>query len=584
MLGRDEAGVVDHAFAVGYEAVRRATSLSLHPVQVRAALAMSRGCCAELATGEGKTITAVLPAAFDAWLGRGVHVLTVNDYLAQRDAQTTHEAYRLLGVRVGVLCDGTPPPERRAAYNADVTYAADKQVIFDYLRDRLVSPLSPRLTGLLLSEIAPEGDKKERWGDGVVQRGLYSAIVDEADSILVDEAVTPAIIASARGEAEHGGAEHFRAAAMLADRFEEGRDFTIDHVQRRVRLTPDGRAALATMARDLPSFWAGPRRREELLTTAIGARVLYLRGRDYLVRDGAVLIVDRSTGRALPGRQWQLGIHQAVEAKEGLPVSADSGPVARISYRGFIQRYRRLSGMTGTAAEVSHELWEAYHLPVVRIPTHKPVIREEPPDLVFGTREAKLDALAIRVAHEHELRRPVLIGAWDIATSEQIAAMLAARGIPASVLNASREADEAAIIARAGEPGAVTVATNMAGRGTDIRLAPESREAGGLVVLATERHDERRVDRQLFGRAGRQGDPGLAQAYVSLEDRLIQRHGPGPLIWLCRVAPRGLVGRLAASMLWRLAQHLASARWKTIRAEVAKADDWFEMAMHNVAR
>lgn len=584
VLRHDDVDAVDRAFAAGFEAVRRATALSLHPVQVHAALAMSRGCCAELATGEGKTITAILPAALDAWQGRGVHVLTVNDYLAQRDAETTKEAYRLLDVRVGVLSDGMPPPERRAAYNADVTYAADKQVIFDYLRDRLVSPLAPRLAGLLLSELAPEAKEKDRWGERVVQRGLYSAIVDEADSILVDEAVTPAIISSAKGQAEAGGAEHFRLAAMLADRFEEGRDYTIDHVQRRVRLTPVGRAALATMAAHLPAFWAGPRRSEELLTTAIGARVLYMRGRDYLVRDGEVLIVDRSTGRALPGRQWQLGIHQAVEAKEGLPVSADSGPVARISYRGFIQRYRRVSGMTGTAAEVAHELWEAYQLPVVRVPTHKPVVREEPPDQVFHTRQEKLEALAVRVEQEHARERPVLVGAWDIATSEQIAAMLAARGIQASVLNASREADEAAIVARAGEAGAVTVATNMAGRGTDIRLSPEAREAGGLVVLATERHDERRVDRQLFGRAGRQGDPGVAQAYVSLEDRLILRHGPRVLVWLYRFMPPGAPSRLCASLLWRVAQHLASARWRTIRAEVAKADDWFEMAMHNVAR
>jgi preprotein translocase subunit SecA len=388
ILDRHGRGAIDRAFAVGYEAVRREVGLSLHVEQVLGALALAEGCCAELATGEGKTVTAILPAALDGWLGRGLHVITVNDYLARRDAEITSPAYRRLGLSVGVIQETTTREGRRR------TYGPDKQILFDHLRDRLLAPLAPRLSGLILSDIAGDEHRPE-WGSAIVQRGLFAAIVDEADSVLIDDSVTPAIISAPTEQA--AGQEHFLIAAELARRLEEPEHYTVDSRLRRVTLTDGGRERLAELARRLPAFWAGPRRREELLVQAVYAKELYRRGEDYIVKGDAVLIVDRSTGRILPGRQWQLGLHQAVEAKEGLKITVENVAVARSSYQAFFQKYRRLSGMTGTAREVANEMWAWYRLPVVRIPTHKPVIRTKAPDRVFVREGEKLEAAADRV-------------------------------------------------------------------------------------------------------------------------------------------------------------------------------------------
>ncbi|MBL9001438.1 MAG: prepilin peptidase [Phycisphaerae bacterium] len=581
IVSRDDPETLALAFSVGYEVIRREIGLSLHPEQVLGAIVLAQGACAELATGEGKTVTAILPAAIDGWSGRGVHIITVNDYLARRDAQTTEPAYRRMGLSVGVIQETTSNEGRRRAYAADITFAADKQVIFDHLRDRLASPLETRLSGLLLDTLAPAGPGAPgaSWIDRVVQRGLHSAIVDEADSVLIDEAVTPAIIAQPVPGGEQVS-RHFVLAAELARTFTPGVEYLADHRLRRVTITDAGRARLAETARALPAFWAGPRRREELMLQALTARELYQRGVDYIVNDKQeVLIVDRSTGRVLPGRQWQLGLHQSVEAKEGVPIKAENLVAARTSYQGFFQRYRRLAGMTGTAREVAPELWRWYRLPVVRIPTHKPVIRTNAPDKVFDTEEAKMAAAARRAAEAHRQGRPVLVGTWSVLASERIGRMLLEQGIGANVLNATREAEEAAMIERAGNPGAITVATNMAGRGTDIRLTKESREAGGLLVIATERHDEKRVDRQLAGRAGRQGDPGGVEVFTSLEDHLIAESGLRPLVWLVRRSS-GPVRRFAARVLWSMAQTTAGRRWVVVRSEVSKSDAWLDMAMH----
>ncbi len=577
VVARHDPAAVDHAFAVGFEAIRREVGFSLHIEQVLGALALANGCCAELATGEGKTVTAILPAALDAWLGRGLHIVTVNDYLARRDAEITRGAFRRLGLSVGVIQQDTPPDARRAAYACDITYAADKQVIFDYLRDRLVSPLLPRVSGVLLEGLL-SGHGAQPWTRQVVQRGLYAAIVDEADSVLIDESVTPAIISS---KAEGASAEHYAIGAEVARELKAGEHYTVDVRQRIVRLTDSGRERLSEIAARLPSFWSGPRRREELVIQALHAKEVYKPGEDYVVRDGEVLIVDRSTGRILKGRQWQLGLHQAVEAKEGLELKSENVAAARSSYQTFFQKYQRLAGMTGTAREVRGELWAWYRLPVVPIPTHRPIVRTHPADRVHATEEHKLAAAVDRVAQAHAKGQPVLVGTWSVLTSERVAELLRARGIDCQVLNANREAEEAVIVSKAGEPGAVTVATNMAGRGTDIQLDKRSREAGGLLVVSTERHDEARVDRQLAGRAGRQGDPGAVEAFVSLEDRLIEQHGLGLLKFLTRLGPlRGLF----APLLWWTSQRAASRRWMVIRAEVSKSDAAFEMAMQQVSR
>jgi len=587
LINRFDPCAVDGAFAVAHEAIRRTIGLALYPEQVLGALAMSEGCCAELATGEGKTVTAILPAALDGWLGKGVHVITVNDYLAQRDAETCGPAYRRLGLRVASLKDSSPHAERQRSYDADVTYAADKQVIFDFLRDRLITPLRPRLAGVLMDGLfgaaaAEDARVRPDWGRLVVQRGLHSAIVDEADSVLIDEAVTPAIIAE-RDEHAHAAADHYRTAAALATQLTQGRHFTVDERMRLVRMTDEGRAWLAERAGGLPAFWAGPRRREELLTTALTARVIYTLGDDYIIQEGKVVIVDRSTGRVLPGRQWQLGLHQAVEAKEGLDVTEDRVTSSRISYQRFFQRYRRLSGMTGTAAEVRAELWRWYRLPVVRVPPHRPVIRVHAPQRIFDTQEAKFAAVAERVGGLHREGRPVLIGTRSVAASERLSVRLGEGGIPHEVLNATREAQEAAIVAKAGQERAVTVATNMAGRGTDILLDRRARELGGLVVVSTERHDESRVDRQLYGRSGRQGDPGRAETFVSLDDPLIRRHGLAPLVWLVRRSQGPLRG-WAARALWWMAQHAAARRWAATRSAAAQTEDWTELSLHRHAR
>ncbi len=586
-VDRDNPAAIDAAFAACYEVIRRELGLSLHPEQVLGALVMAAGCCAELATGEGKTVTAILPAALDGWGGRGVHVITVNDYLARRDAEITGPAYRRLGLSVGILQEGMPRAERQQAYLCSVTYSADKQVIFDFLRDRLQAPLEPRLAGLLLDELSgalPADGYDARWRDTVVMRGLHAAIVDEADSVLIDESVTPAIISQGSGGA---GAEaavaHFVVAAGMARDLVNGVDYKSDRRIRHVSLTDVGREKIAARCGELPPFWSGPRRREELIVQAISARELYQSGDDYIVKDGSVCIVDRSTGRLLPGRQWQLGIHQSVEAKEGLAITDEHRASSRVSYQQFFQRYSRLSGMTGTAMEVAGELWRSYRLPAVHVPTHKPVVRIHKPDRVFLTEDEKFRAVADRVAGLHATGQPVLIGTRSVISSEKLGELLAERSIPCRILNANREAEEADIVAKAGERGAVTVATNMAGRGTDIRLGEGVRELGGLVVIATERHNEARVDRQLFGRSGRQGDPGLAEAYVSLEDQLILSQGPKALIALCRGAS-GARRNALAKALWRFSQWSAGRKAAVLRAQTAIADSSIDMALHHRTR
>lgn len=581
LLGRDRSAAVNEAFAVTREAIRRELGLALYPEQVIGGLVMADGACAEMATGEGKTVTAILPAALLGWSGRGVHVLTVNDYLASRDAEITGRVYRRLGLRVGVVVDSTPKPDRRAAYDADVTYAADKQVVFDYLRDRLDVPPGVSLSGTILDEVTGRGGAE--WMGKVVHRGFHAAIIDEADSVLIDEAITPAIIAAqemSEGSGEDATGAHHRTAAGIARELAPERDYKVDRKLRHVELTDEGRERLGAITGDLPAFWQGPRRREELVRTALIAKEIQVLGDDYIVREGKVEIVDRSTGRVLEGRQWQMGLHQAVEAKEGLDPTKARRTSTRISYARFFQMYRHLAGMSGTLREVRGELWRTYGLTVVRVPTHRPVKRRELGDRVFSTEERKLEAVVERVCAVHGKGQPVLVGTRSVLTSERLGRMLGERGVACRILNAEREREEASIVELAGHEGAVTVATNMAGRGTDIKLDPKSRELGGLCVIGTERHSERRVDRQLFGRAGRQGDPGEAQMFVSLEDQLISGSGLPPLIWLVNRFPFWQLQRL----LWKQAQALASRRAVTMRLSTARSDAWQEMAMHSVGR
>ncbi|MEQ9097243.1 MAG: hypothetical protein RIE32_13390 [Phycisphaerales bacterium] len=580
------------AYAVGVEAVRRTTGLTLYPEQVMGALVLRGGAIAEMATGEGKTLTAILPAALAGWTGRGVHVATVNDYLARRDAQLCESAYARLGLRVGVLQDGMKKADRRAQYDLDVTYGADKQFIFDFLRDRLAQPLSPSVTSSVLDAVT-HADDAGAWTGEVVQRGLHAAIIDEADSVLIDEAATPAIIALPAGEGVGAdAAERYAAGIELARALDPDRHYVADVRTHRVSLTKAGRQRLAELVQDearrLPAFWAGPRRREELVVQALSALVLHRRDDDYIVRQNTkgqreVVIVDRSTGRVLEGRQWQLGLHQAVEVKEGLEPSERRHTAARVSYQRYFARYQSLAGMTGTGWEVAPELWRTYGLRVVRVPTHRPVVRIEERDRTFDDQRSKFDAVAQATRAAHARGQPVLVGTRSVSDSERLAALLAEGGLPCKVLNARHEAEEAAIVQAAGNAGAITVATSMAGRGTDIKLDAAARQAGGLLVLAVERHHERRIDRQLFGRSGRQGDVGRAAAFVSLEDEMLVRYGLKPLRWLARVAPPALRGPLTR-LLVRQAQAAATRRWMLIREEAGRIDAWIDLAFHQQSR
>lgn len=580
ILGRDDPAVIDVALAVVRESIRRTVGIRLHTEQIMGGIVMAGGGASEMATGEGKTLTAILPAAIDGWMGRGVHVHTVNDYLAQRDAEITQAAYRRLGLSVCAIEDEMGPADRRNAYAQSVTYAAEKQFIFDHLRDRLVSPVAPRLAGYLLESMTERLGAS--WSNRVVQRGLHAAVVDEADSVLIDEAVTPAILSSISPD-ETVANEH-ALAAEIARSLSEDDHFTVDRRTRKVYLTDAGRESLAAASARLPSFWAGPRRREELVTTALTAQELFVKGDDYICDDKSVQLIDRSTGRILEGREWQHGLHQAVEAKEGLSPSATKEISARSSYQRFFQRYERLSGMSGTLWEVRDELWNWYRLPVERIPTHRQVLRVHAPDRVYSDEEAKFAAVADRVVEHHRSGRPVLVGTRSVLSSERLYERLRARGVECRVLNAEREAEEAEIVAEAGKIGAVTVATNMAGRGTDIKLEPEAKELGGLVVIATERHAERRVDRQLYGRSGRQGDPGLAETFTAFDDDLMTRAAPPILITLCKLTQDTAIKSFANKTTWSIAQRSASRAAVLSRNASAKQEAWYEMATHRATR
>jgi preprotein translocase subunit SecA len=503
------------AFALVREAARRALGQRPFDVQVVAGLALHAGNVVEMQTGEGKTLAAVMPAFLNALTGRGLHVLTFNDYLARRDAEWMGPVYRSLGLAAGWVQGASTRAERRAAYGADVTYVTAKEAGFDHLRDLL----------------APEPED-------VVHRPFHLALLDEADSLLIDEARAPLVVA---GSVE-GGASSARQLAEVVAPLRPGADFETDAQGRNVELTEQG---LARVERALGCGSLHEERNYALLTElncALHARALLRRDVDYIVRDGRVELVDEFTGRVVKDRHWPDGLQAALEAKEGLERRSDGRVLGSITLQHFLGLYPRLCGMTGTAQDAARELEEFYELRVVVVPTHRPLIRIDRPDVVFTHREAKEDAVVREVARVHASGRPLLVGTVSVAESERLAARLRAAGVACEVLNAKNDAHEARIVAGAGARGAVTLSTNMAGRGTDIRLggADEAdRQAvarlGGLYVIGTNRHESRRVDLQLRGRAGRQGDPGESRFFLSLDDDMLVRFGIRDLVpkrWL----------------------------------------------------
>ena len=541
------------------EASRRWLGLRQHDVQVLGALAILDGRVAEMATGEGKTITAGMAAALAALAGTPTHVVTVNDYLAERDATTLGPLYAGLGLTLGVLRHGMPPDERRAAYGCDIAYASNKELAFDYLRDQLAlgraaSPARLKLRQLLAAPAL--GAAK------VVMRGLHFAIVDEADSVLIDEARTPLIIAR---ETDAAAEQRWaREALALADTLEQGSHYRLLAADRRVLLTTAGQARLTALGEAMGGVWAGRIRREEATRQALTARLLFQRGDHYLVRDGKVEIVDESTGRVMADRSWSDGLHQIIEVKEACAVTPRKETLARLTYQRLFRRYQRLAGMTGTAAEARGEFWSVYRLRIARIPPDLPsrLHRGEPE--VLPTLAAKWEQVADRAATLTAAGCPVLIGTRSVSASHAISAVLAAQGLPHAVLNAENDHEEAVTIAAAGQPGRITVATNMAGRGVDILLAPGVAARGGLHVVLTERHDSRRIDRQLEGRAGRRGQPGSTTAILSLQDPLLELLPSSAWRWLA--ARPGALGRLAARGWFSAAQ--ARARRSHLRARL----------------
>ena len=560
----DQPTEAARAFALVREASGRSLGMRPFDVQLMGAAALFSGKLAEMQTGEGKTLTAALGACIAGVAGLPVHVVTVNDYLAQRDAEVMGPLYAYFGLSVGTIVTGMSLDARRQSYACHVTYCTNKELVFDYLKDRVAA--GGRASRAQIKVRAHLGGGK---GGDMLLRGLHFAIVDEADSILIDEARTPLILAE-KGDSA-GDPQAYAEALDLARGLEAGRHFELLIANRQLHLTDAGKAALAERCAGMGEAWTAAQAREQMVAQALRAIHLFLRDQHYLVAEDKVHIVDEYTGRILPGRTWEQGLHQLIETKEGCPLSEHNRTLARITYQRYFRRYVRLSGMTGTAKEVRSEIWAVYGLETVTIPTNRPCLRVTQPSRCCHDEAEKWREVAREAARVSALGRPVLIGTRSVEASEKLALELEAAGLTHRVLNARQDADEAQVVAEAGQPGVITVATNMAGRGTDIHLGPSVAEKGGLHVVLTEFHDSQRIDRQLVGRCARQGDPGSTVAIVALDDALFREHGGALYKMLTRSYPAGL-SPFWLDRLRRRAQHGAEAIHARTRRDTLKQD------------
>ena len=510
--------ILPEAFATVREASRRVLGEEHYPVQLTGGIVLHQGRIAEMRTGEGKTNVAALPSYLNALAGEGVHVVTVNDYLAQRDAENEGKVHRFLGLTVGCVLNSMNNDERRAAYNCDITYVTNNEVGFDYLRDNMVV-----------------------YKEQLVMRGLHFAIIDEVDSILIDEARTPLIISGQSGkstklyevcdilakrlEKGEASAEFSKMNALMGEEITETGDFVVSEKDKTINLTERGVQKVEQFFHIDNLADAENLEIQHNMIMALKANYMMFRDQDYVVKDDEILIVDEFTGRIMPGRRYSDGLHQAIEAKEHVKVKRESKTLATITFQNFFNKFEKKAGMTGTALTEEKEFRDIYGMDVIEIPTNRPIARIDHQDAVYKTKKEKFKAVVEEVKEAHEKGQPVLVGTITIETSELISGMLKREGIPHTVLNAKFHEQEAEIVAQAGQHGAVTIATNMAGRGTDIKLDEDAREAGGLKIIGTERHESRRIDNQLRGRAGRQGDPGESQFFISLEDDLMRLFG-----------------------------------------------------------
>jgi preprotein translocase subunit SecA len=568
---------VAFSFALTREAAGRHLGKRHYPVQILGGAAMMRGAIAEMQTGEGKTLTALLPAVAAGLSNRPVHIITVNEYLARRDAEQLRPVYEALGLTVGLVESGQGPQDRRAAYASDVTYCTNKDLVFDYLRDRMALKGRRARTRLLLDNLFHPADTV---GPRLLIRGLFFAIVDEADSVLIDEARTPLILAGADPGSSANNA-NYATALEIAGELKSGEDFLLKSDENAIRVSKRGEMKISERASGRSDLWGIRRARNELIQQALSALHLFRKDVHYILADGKVQIVDEFTGRVMPDRSWERGLHQMIEAKEGCEITEQRRTLARITYQRFFRRYLHLCGMTGTALEAAGELRAAYDLAVIQIPTNKPLQRRNCGTRLFRNSDQKWQAVVDTVQKLASKNRAVLVGTRSVAASEAVGTLLCQVGIDAVILNARQDKEEAEIVSRAGQPGRITVATNMAGRGTDIELHPSVKNAGGLHVILTEYHESSRIDRQLFGRAGRQGDPGSFESIVSLGDDLFLRFAGRRIVSLFRSFLLGSEAFPPAfcSLLRRFCQMSAERSHLQVRQQALLDDERFEKAL-----
>lgn len=566
-LGNRWADEFDAVLPTVVGAAKRSLGIEPYRVQMMGALALAEGTVAEMATGEGKTLTIALAAVVAGWSGRPVHVITANDYLADRDAKNLRVLYELCGLRVSAVTAEMSPDQRIEAYSASVVYCTGKELVADFLRDRI-----------LLGELsnAPRRSVERLKGHlgqtRTVLRGIHIGFVDEADNQLIDEAVTPLIISQKEENSNIDMATD--AAYRVAGTLLPGEDYELNERQKEIDLLQTGRDKIRAWGEAQDGLLSAVDWMCDLVVTSLQARHFFIKGKQYVVANDELVIVDEFTGRQMPGRSWRLGLHQAVEAKEGLEISKPSETLARLSFQRFYRLFRHLGGISGTARESSDELWRVYQLPFVAVPRHRPNQRVDYGLRLFVSEAEKQAELVNEVLRLHKDGRPLLVGTRSVAVSEQIAELLKSSGADCAVLNAARHLDEAQVIAMAGIEGRITIATNMAGRGTDILIGREVVKRGGLHVVLSEPHESGRVDRQLMGRAGRQGDPGSSCCFASLEDEVVERYLPkwlvGSIKCLCRAkVPTSF---MMARTLVRLAQWRAQKVGRYRRIVVLKQD------------
>lgn len=552
------------AFAIVREAARRTLGMRHHDVQLLAGHALLKGTVAEMATGEGKTLAATLGVCTAVATGASVHVVTVNDYLAERDAAQNAPLFRFFGQTLGVVKQGMPVEERRAQYESDVVYVSNKELAFDYLKDSIA------LGGTVRAQMKLRRLQRPGRPASSILRGLHLAIVDEADSVLIDEARTPLIISETLPD--DLGEAVYRQAISIAQGLRQPTDFMIAK-DRDVWLTEAGASRVLELSANHGTIWKSALWRKELVQKALSALHAFHRDRHYIVADDKVQIVDEFTGRVMPDRTWERGLHQMIEAKEGCEITGQRKTLAQITYQRFFGRYLLLAGMTGTAREIAPELKRVYDLSVAGIPTHRPSRRTRLADRLLGTAVVRWQEVARRAVEMAGQGRPVLIGTRSVEASEALSRLLEGQGVPHSVLNARQDREEAEIIADAGQAGRITVATNMAGRGTDIKLSPEVAERGGLHVILTEFHESSRIDRQLFGRSARQGDPGTVEAIISMEDEIFTRYVPVlSRIFRPYLLRGGFQNRTLLKGLVAYAQHKAERNNRRIRMDTLQRD------------